>query len=112
VAPDPATIAAASEPASVGNELELYRPSPNPFERTTRFAYAITAGTEQVDIGVFDLAGRRIRSLAQGPRSVGRYEVAWDGRTDSGSRVRNGVYFLRASMGTELRVARITYLVK
>jgi len=109
---EPVLAAPAIEPATEAQALELYRPTPNPFESTTRFAYAITAGVEQVDIGVFDLAGRRIRVLAHGSRGVGRYEVAWDGHTDTGTRVRNGVYFLRASMGSDLRIARITYLVK
>jgi hypothetical protein len=109
---EPVAPAPEVDAATTGSELELYHPTPNPFEHTTRFAYAISAGTEQVDIGVFDLAGRRIRVLAHGTRGVGRYEVAWDGRSDGGERVRNGVYFLRASMGTDLRVARITYLVK
>jgi hypothetical protein len=109
---EPTVAAPVADATTSGSELELYHPTPNPFEHTTRFAYAITAGTEQVDIGVFDLAGRRIRVLAHGARGVGRYEVAWDGRSDNGDRVRNGIYFLRASMGTDLRIARITYLVK
>jgi len=103
----PAAAPAASDPA-----LELYRPSPNPFARTTRFAYAISGARERVDVGVYDVVGRRIRALTSGLQSAGRYEVAWDGRNDAGDHVRNGIYFLRASIGSDLRVARIAYLVK
>ena len=101
------TPAPAAEPT-----LELYRPSPNPFARTTRFAYAIPGASEAVEIGVFDVAGRQVRNLIRGTQSAGRYEVGWDGRNDAGDHVRNGIYFLRASIGADLRVARIAYLVK
>ena len=90
--------------------LALYRPSPNPFERTTHFAYEVSTGTQAVDIGVFDLSGRRVRSLARGTQAAGRYEVAWDGRGDDGAFSRHGVYFLRANIGSDHRVARLVYL--
>ena len=100
------------EPPPGEAPLELYRPTPNPFERTMRFAYAIPTGIEAVDIGVFDVSGRRVRSLVQERQQVGVYEVQWDGRADGGVRVKNGVYFLRASIGTQSRVARVVYLLK
>lgn len=90
--------------------IQLYRPSPNPFETTTRYAYAISSAPERVDIGVYDVAGRLIRNLARDVQSPGRYEVEWDGRAGDGTRVRNGVYFLRASVGAQQRVARLVYL--
>jgi hypothetical protein len=102
---------AAPEPVSSA-PIELYRPSPNPFARTTRFAYAISGATEAVEIGVFDVAGRQVRGLIRENQSAGRYEVAWDGRNDAGDHVHNGIYFLRASIGNDLRVARIAYLLK
>lgn len=90
--------------------LQLYRPSPNPFVRTMRYAYAIAGGAERVDIGIYDVAGRLIRNLARDTQSAGQYEVEWDGRADDGMHVRQGVYFLRASVGVQNRVARVVYL--
>jgi hypothetical protein len=96
--------AAASEDASIA----LYRPTPNPFTTNTRFAYAIpTRGA--VDIGVFDLAGRRVRTLAQGVQAAGQYQAVWDGFTDNGQRVRQGMYYLRAAIGSDRHVARLVY---
>jgi hypothetical protein len=91
--------------------LELYRPSPNPFSRTTRFAYAV-AGTQHVDVGIYDVAGRRVRGLVTGTQGAGQYEVAWDGHADDGTRANAGVYFLRASTGGAARVMRVVYLVR
>lgn len=90
--------------------IELDRPTPNPFRGSMRYAYSIPAGSAAVEIGIFDLAGRRVRSLARGSQSVGQYEVRWDGLGDDGQRVQHGVYFLRASVGTARRVSRIVYL--
>jgi hypothetical protein len=76
--------AAANESAT----LELYRPSPNPFESTMRFAYAISGLSKSVNIGIYDVAGRKVRSLAAGRQSPGRYEVSWNGAGDDGARAR------------------------
>jgi len=97
--------------ASVGDDVVLYKPSPNPFERTTRFAYALS-GSQRVDIGIFDVAGRRIRGLVRGTQTTGQYQVVWNGLGDDGVRARDGVYFLRAVIGPDTRIARIVYLVK
>ena len=97
-------------PQPSDGSIALERPTPNPFSRAMRFAYAIPAGKSVVDIGVFDVAGRRVRLLARGPQVAGQYEVRWDGLGDDGSRVKQGVYFLRASIGASSRVSRIVYL--
>jgi matrixin len=51
--------------------------------------------TDQVvDMRLFDVAGRAIATLVEGPRAAGEYELAWDGATRSG-RAPSGVYFAR-----------------
>jgi flagellar hook assembly protein FlgD len=75
-----------------------------------RYAYEIPSGSARVEVGVFDVAGRQIRSLVRGTQSTGRYEVIWDGRNDQGARVKGAVYFLRASVGPTSRVSRLVFL--
>src|SRR5262249_52085544 len=58
----------------------LERPIPNPFRDGMHMAYAVSDGGQRVEIAVFDLAGRRVRTLASGVESPGRHDVAWDGR--------------------------------
>jgi hypothetical protein len=112
VASTSAPTPAAAEASSSEETVELYRPRPNPFERTMRYAYAISSGVDMVDIGVFDVAGRRIRSLVRGSQTAGQYEVVWNGLGDDGTHIKAGIYFLRASVGSQHRVARVVYLVK
>jgi hypothetical protein len=68
--------------------------APNPWKaRTTiRFAVPSTAG---VRLGVYDVAGRKVRDLLRTSLTAGRHEVVWDGGNGTGERVAPGVYFLR-----------------
>jgi uncharacterized repeat protein (TIGR01451 family) len=93
--------------------LELYRPTPNPFSNTTSFAYQVSGSTAQrVQIGIYNVAGRQIRSLVDETRAPGRYETVWNGQDMGGAQVTHGVYFIRAYIGG-VRVdaaSRILYL--
>jgi hypothetical protein len=72
----------------------LAQNQPNPFGPATRIEYSVPERTV-VDLAVYNVRGQRVRTLANGPRETGRYQVAWDGRDASGRRVAAGVYFYR-----------------
>ena len=50
-----------------------------------------------VDLAIFDLQGRRVRTLAIGHRPVGTHASTWNGDREDGVRAKNGIYFLRLS---------------
>jgi FlgD Ig-like domain len=82
------------EDAALVAEFSL--PMPNPARMATRFSLTLpTAG--DVRIETFDLSGRRVRVLADGPASPGTTDVVWDLRDDSGGPVETGVYFVKAA---------------
>jgi alkaline phosphatase len=64
-----------------------------------------------VTISVWDVAGRRVRSLAaRSPLAAGPHSLAWDGRDESGTPVAPGVYLARVTAGAlraECRLVRI-----
>jgi hypothetical protein len=72
----------------------LYPSRPNPFNpRTTiRFSLAQAGAARLV---VYDVAGRRVRTLVEGPQEAGAHEVVWDGTNDAGLTVPSGVYWSR-----------------
>ncbi len=79
------------------------RATPNPAIGPTRVAFDLPREA-RVSLGVYDLAGRRVRALAEGMRAAGRHEAIWDGRADGGHVALAGVYFVRLSTeGAELR---------
>ena len=67
--------------------------APNPFEGTTSLSFVVPEGP--VELTIYDVAGRRVRTLVSGIRGAGRHDVVWDGRGDTGRSVPAGVYFAR-----------------
>jgi flagellar hook assembly protein FlgD len=63
-----------------------------------------------VQLSVFDVMGRHIRTLADTPLAAGRYSFAWDGRSDSGERAPSGVYVARLSSAGRMLTRRATLL--
>jgi hypothetical protein len=74
---------------------------PNPFNPQTTVAFDLVhAG--RVDLDIFDVRGRRVRSLVAGDLAVGRHTVLWSGTDDRGQSVASGVYLVRLRAdGTE-----------
>jgi hypothetical protein len=72
---------------------ELGQNYPNPFNPVTTIRYGVpVAGRVLLD--VYDIAGRRIRTLVDGDTPAGYHSVEWDGRNDAGVGVASGVYMM------------------
>jgi len=67
--------------------------SPNP-ARTARVTFALPRQSD-VDLSVYDLAGRKVATLARGTLSAGEYSRQWSGGAGA------GVYFVRLRVGSE-----------
>jgi hypothetical protein len=93
------------------SNLKLYQANPNPFNGSTRLAYAVEGDvSQQVSITVFDVAGRQVQNLVDEYLAPGRYETVWDGNGNNGQ-ARSGVYFLRVQIGTQtVKNVRMLYL--
>jgi hypothetical protein len=90
--------------------LRLDPPQPNPIAAATIVAFELPRAAV-VDLGVFDLAGRRVATLANGAASAGRNEVRWNATGDAGARLPGGLYFLRLSIeGGASRTRRVAIL--
>jgi hypothetical protein len=89
-----------SQPASHVS-LSLLGATPNPFAHGTRIAFDVPgeAPGQCVVLRIFDVAGRRVRTLNDGPLPGGRHTLWWDATRDSGEGVGNGVYFCRLERG-------------
>jgi len=68
---------------------------PNPFNPSTTIRFAVP-GPAHVRVGVYDVQGRRVCMLRDGPvNGPGWHEMGWDGTNDAGRQVAAGVYFCR-----------------
>ena len=87
-------------------ELALAMKGQNPATSSALIAYSLPRAG-RVQLALFDVAGRRVATLVEGPRPAGRFEVSWAGRTDGGGTARAGVYFVRLKTEAEQRVAKL-----
>jgi len=67
---------------------------PNPFNPSTKFTVDVPRMTS-VDVVVYDLLGRKIRTLMSGEMSPDSYQMEWDGTDGQGATVPTGIYFIR-----------------
>jgi hypothetical protein len=68
--------------------------APSPFRDRTALGFAL-ARPGTVELAVFSVDGRRVRTLVSGARDAGEYHLVWDGRDDSSQLAGPGVYYLR-----------------
>lgn len=76
---------------SLPNGLSLASARPNPLTRSTSIAFSLPK-SGNVDLAVYDIAGRKVATLAQGTMSAGNHEVSWNG-----AKAPAGVYLYRLS---------------
>ncbi len=80
--------------ALLPREFALDQNFPNPFNPSTNIRLALPA-TAEVRLDLYNLLGRRVRTLVDGPLETGYHTLAWDGTDQNGGRVASGIYFYR-----------------
>ncbi|MFH1690173.1 MAG: C25 family cysteine peptidase [Candidatus Eisenbacteria bacterium] len=105
---DDVSVVMADAPAGTGVEgaqdegpmLFLHQNHPNPFSPSTLISFSLlTAGN--VELTLYNIQGRLIRTLAEETRQAGEYEVAWDGTDEFGVDVAAGMYLYRLRLGEQ-----------
>ena len=74
---------------------------PNPFNNQTIISFDLDQAGE-MDVGVFDLEGRRIATTGEGLFEAGRHELVWDA-----SVIPSGIYLVKASGPGGIRTSRV-----
>jgi len=97
----------AVEPAASG--LALAAAAPNPFVERATLGFALPRAGDATLV-LYDVDGRRVRSLFAGHAAAGPASSLWDGKDDAGRSVPAGTYFVRLSFGGEERVAKVVRL--
>ena len=71
---------------------------PNPMFSLSRIDYSV-ATSGPVSLRLFDVAGREVRTLVNGPVTAGSHGATWDGRDANGKLVPAGAYFYQLNAG-------------
>jgi hypothetical protein len=96
-------------PDDLGDGALVLRVQPTPFTRRTVLHFW-GASRRRVRLGVFDVRGRLVRRLLDGPVPEGMGSVVWDGRDETGASVPGGVYFVRMRDGRSSVNRRVVML--
>jgi len=79
---------------------------PNPTSGQTEIGFTLPADGRAA-LRVYDVAGRLVRTLAEGPMAAGVHRARWDGLDTRGRAARSGIYFAKLEFGKTLRSERI-----
>lgn len=91
--------------------LGLSAPYPNPFNPTCMLHFALPADGASVDLSIFDLSGRMVRTIFSGRADGAEHTATWDGRNHRGDTESSGVYFARLAVG-EAKVTKKLILIR
>ncbi len=81
----------------------------NPARGSMRFRLNVPRDAE-VEVEVFNAAGRLVRVLARGPVVAGRHDLMWDARDARGAAVAPGVYFVRGRVEAFAAMRKVVVL--
>ena len=76
--------------------MELSQNYPNPFNARTSIQFS-QANRDNINLSIFDIGGRLVKSLFDGVLPAGSFNVTWDGKDESGAVVASGMYFYTIS---------------
>ncbi len=76
----------------------VLRNFPNPFNPNTLIEYRLTEDSF-VELEVFDVSGRRVKTLVSNTQLAGPHACEWDGRNEEGRSMASGIYLARVQAG-------------
>ncbi|MBK6898884.1 MAG: T9SS type A sorting domain-containing protein [bacterium] len=94
------------EAAAIPGALRLAQNRPNPFNPSTSFDFDLPR-PGRVVLTVHDLKGARVATLVDADLPAGEQSRAWHGLDDDGALLPSGVYFVRLSVGEEVRTVKV-----
>ena len=92
--------------SSLQSGISLGQIYPNPFTNETRIVLSLDQ-TENVNVSVYDIVGKRVNTLMSGLKTAGNHELVWDGTNSAGVDLPGGMYVLRLETDSKVATARV-----
>ena len=102
----PTTAAQDATPAAFG----LLPNEPNPYNPATTLRFTLPVDCRRVDLAIFDVTGRRVATLIDGPLGAGQHEASWRGMDARGGSVASGVYSARLVADGEISTQKLNLI--
>lgn len=87
-------------------EFRLEQNYPNPFNPSTEIFYSLEK-SGNVLLQIFNVNGKRVRTLLDSRQSSGYYFIQWDGRDDFGQAVASEAYFYLLKFNGQMLLKRM-----
>jgi len=91
------------------SEISLSQNYPNPFNPSTTIHYGLPEASK-VQMTVYDVTGRQVRTLVNNIQQAGSYTIQWNGTDVSGQSVGTGTYLARIQAGDYSKTIKMVYL--
>ncbi len=75
--------------------------SPNPFTKLTKISFGIERSAQSIEIKIFDVTGRLVKSFGSLPSAQSTMQIRWDGRDDNDRKLSSGTYIVRIQTENE-----------
>jgi hypothetical protein len=90
-------------------EHALFQNYPNPFNQMTKIEFTVPK-SGFVSLNIYDILGRKVRTLVSEHLSSGYKSVLWDGRNNAGKEVSSGIYFYQLRTGDYSETKKLVLL--
>lgn len=67
---------------------------PNPLKVNTLITYNLKNNASNVTINVYDVIGQKVKTIVNESQKAGVHKINWNGDSNSGSLLKNGLYFI------------------
>jgi FlgD Ig-like domain len=79
---------------------------PNPFQNNTLVKYTVPVRS-RVEIRVFDITGRNVKTLVNKESPAGEYSISWNGTDNTGKKQGAGIYLLKFKVNNSESVEKL-----
>ncbi|MDP8230999.1 MAG: FlgD immunoglobulin-like domain containing protein [Candidatus Gorgyraea atricola] len=74
--------------------ISLEQNRPNPFTNRTTIPYSIDESIESLEIRIYNIEGKEVRSFNNLSKGVGKYRLKWNGLNNQGQKTKRGLYII------------------
>ncbi len=106
---EPNTTAVRHNTTGTPAGYKLEQNYPNPFNPSTNISFELS-DPDEVTLDVFDITGKKVRTLFYQNKAVGRHTVQWSGRDFTGTPVAGGIYLCRMQTSRSAKIIRMLLL--
>jgi hypothetical protein len=97
-------------PFAAATAFQLGSNYPNPFNASTVITFQLPAASDMIDLTIFDINGKKVRTLLHETMPPGNFAVRWDGTDSQGRAMASGIYFYRLNAGNKTLSGKMTFL--